>query len=103
MTASQIEEGGTHAIAERLIPLDAALAHIPELKVLPMEAKRLMRGNQINVTRSRLLLMGPPEDSPSRLLRIVVGDGDLIILVRPEPGRGDIALQPVKLFNTREG
>ncbi len=103
MTASQIEEGGAHAIQQSLIPLDSALAHIPELKVLPTEAKRLMRGSQISVTRSRLLLTGPPEDSPARLFRIVVGDGDLIILVRPEPGRGDIALQPVKLFNTREG
>lgn len=103
MTASQIKEGGAHAIAENLISLDAALGHIPELKVLPTEAKRLMRGSQINITRSRLLLTGPPENSLARLFRIVVGDGDLIILVRPEPGRGDIALQPVKLFNTREG
>jgi len=95
-----ISFGGREVIEENLIALPEALAHIPELSVFPLEVRRLMRGTSVNVPRSRLAVLKPAADPQPRLFKIVSGDGDLIILVRPRPKGPDISLLPVRVFNT---
>lgn len=92
--------GGREVIEENLIALPEALAHIPELSVFPLEVRRLMRGTSVNVPRSRLAVLKPAADRQPRLFKIVTGDGDLVILVRPQPKGADISLLPVRVFNT---
>lgn len=94
----EILKEGTKSISSRLIRISSALEHIPELHVLPGEVRRLMRGTLITIPRSRLPL---GSDLP-RLLKIVSGNGDLLILVRPEPKGSDVGFQPVRVFTTWE-
>ncbi|MBI5252344.1 MAG: tRNA pseudouridine(55) synthase TruB [Desulfomonile tiedjei] len=98
VSMDEIVQGGAKFLSTRLIGISAALDHIPELHVLPGEVARLMRGTSVSFPRSRLTL-GP--DTP-RLLKIVSGNGRLLILVRPEPKGADIAMRPVRVFNTWE-
>ncbi len=35
-------------------------------------------------------------------MKIVSGNGGLLILVRPEPKGSDVAMRPVRVFNTWE-
>ncbi len=58
-----------------------------------------MRGTSVSFPRTRLPL---GQDQP-RLLKIVSGNGGLLILVRPEPKGTDISVRPVRVFNTWEG
>jgi tRNA pseudouridine55 synthase len=101
LTVEQIEEGGAGIIREHLIDLPNALAHIPEVKVLPAETRRLMRGSTVGVARSRLPGADGSEDIAT-IFKVVSGDGNLLILVRPTPQGSEIALRPVKVFNTLE-
>jgi tRNA pseudouridine55 synthase len=104
MTLDETTTGGSEAIAQRLISLSDALAHIPDLPVLPTEVRKLMRGAPVAVPRSRLSLAGSSADNPARLFKIVSGNGGILILVRPEPKGADVAIRPVKVFHTwKEG
>ena len=101
---ADISEGGTQVIASRLIGLSDALAHIPDLRVTSPEATRLMRGGAVVLAASRLMSSAGPRDQVPRLLKIVSASGDLLMLVRPEPSGTDIAIRPVRVFNTwRDG
>ncbi len=95
----EVVQGGVKFVTQRLIGIPAALSHIPELQVLPGEVRRLMRGTSVSFPRTRLPL---GQDQP-RLLKIVSGNGGLLILVRPEPKGADISVRPVRVFNTWEG
>jgi len=95
---SEIIEGKSDFIRKRLIGIPAALAHIPELHVLPTELRRLMQGTSVTFPKSRL----PLEPDAPRLLKIVSGNGGLLILVRPEAKGADVDVQPVKVFNTMD-
>jgi tRNA pseudouridine55 synthase len=98
----EITTGGAATIRSRLIPLPSALAHIPDLPAFPAEIRRLMRGSPVNYSRSRFALLKQPTEGIARLLKIVSGNGDLIILVRPQPSGAEIALTPVKVFKAWE-
>jgi tRNA pseudouridine55 synthase len=95
-----VTEGGRDLIAKNMIPLAQALAHIPTLTVLAAEARKLMRGSQVIVPRSRLLVPTDAAEPFPRLYKIVSGNDGLIILVRPEPQGSDICIRTVKVFNT---
>jgi tRNA pseudouridine55 synthase len=101
---AEISEGGAPVITSRLISLADALTHIPDLRVASPEATRLMRGGTIVLAASRLLSPACPRDHVPRLLKIVSASGDLLMLVRPEPSGTEIAIRPVRVFNTwRDG
>jgi tRNA pseudouridine55 synthase len=102
MTADAIADGGAFAIEERLIALPAALAHIPDLRLLPAETRRLMRGSEITLPRNRLPVTGASEAAPSRMFKIVSGAGNLVILVKIAAGERDVSVRPVRVFNTLE-
>lgn len=102
ITLNDITTGGRAVIEEHLIGLSQALSHIPDLTITPAEVKRLMRGTAITVSRPRLGLTNSGADSCPRLLKISSGNGGLLILVRPEPQGSELAIQPVKVFNTWE-
>ncbi len=98
VSIDEIVQGGARAVSERLIRIATALNHIPELPILPAEVRRLMRGTSVSFPRSRL----PIELDTPRLMKIVSGNGGLLILVRPEPKGSDVAMRPVRVFNTWE-
>ena len=100
MTLDQTTAGGAEAISSRIISLADALAHIPDLPVLPTEVRKLMQGAPVAVPRSRLSLASASADKPARLFKIVSGNGGILILVRPEPKGADVAIKPVKVFHT---
>jgi len=97
---SQIKEDGRAAVTDNLIRLADGLGHIPELQAFPNEIRRLMRGTPVVFSRSRFLVKDALHDQHARLLKIVSGEGDLVILVRPEPRGPDLAVLPVRLFKT---
>jgi tRNA pseudouridine55 synthase len=101
-TVEAIEEGGTNAIEQRLIDLPTALAHIPDLKLLPGETRRLMRGTQIPLSRNRIPVTGAAEAAPARMFKIVSAGGNLVILVKISAGARDVTVQPVRVFNMLE-
>jgi len=98
----RIAQGGRELISQRLISLAQSLTHIPTLRVLAAEARKLMRGSQVVVPRSRMLTEGAEAEHPARMYKIVSGNDGLLILVRPEPSGWDICLRTVKVFNTWE-
>ncbi len=100
ITLEDVDVGGRAVIQENLISLSQALSHIPDLPVTPTEVKRLMRGTAIVMPRSRLSLPCAGGEIFPRLLKISSGNGGLIIIVRPEPRGVELAIQPVKVFNT---
>ena len=100
MTLDQTTAGGAEAISSRIISLADALAHIPDLPVLPTEVRKLMQGAPVAVPRSRLSLASASADKPARLFKIVSGNGGILILVRPEPKGADVSIKPVKVFHT---
>jgi tRNA pseudouridine55 synthase len=97
-----IEEGGMSAIEERLIDLPTALAHIPDLRLVPGETRRLMRGTQIALSRNRIPVTGAADTAPARMFKIVSAGGNLVILVRISAGERDVNVQPVRVFNMLE-
>lgn len=102
MSVAEVEEGGTSAVEERLIGLPAALAHIPDLKLLPGENRRLMRGTQVEISRNRIPVASAAETAPARLFKIVSGGGNLVILVKISAGARDVTVRPVRVFNMLE-
>jgi tRNA pseudouridine55 synthase len=98
VSVNEIAEGGVKFIGTRLVGIAPALNHIPDLHVLPAEVRRLMRGTSVSLPRTRL----PVTSDIPRLLKIVSGNGGLLILVSPEPQGSDIAMRPVRVFNTLE-
>lgn len=100
MTLDDATAGGADAISRRIISLPDAVAHIPDLPVLPTEVRKLMQGAPVAVPRSRLSLAGASADKPARLFKIVSGNGGILILVRPEPKGADVSIKPVKVFHT---
>ncbi len=100
ITVEEIRSRGAEAVSENLIPMDQALIHIPELQVTAQEARRLMMGAQIPVSRARLPAAGPSGDQPCRVLKVSSGDGGLLILVRPEPKGTELVIRPLKVFKT---
>jgi len=100
LTIEEIESGGTDIIAGNLIDLAQALSHIPDLLVSALELRRLMRGNSLAISRSRLPRSDSSFNGQERLLKIASGNGSIVILVRPEPKGAEIAIRPVKVFNT---
>ncbi len=103
VSLDEVEQGGADFIATRLIDLPTALAHIPDVAAYPAEVKRLMRGTSAVLTRNRLPQSSGPDTDIPRLMKIVSGEGDLVILVRPQPRGPDAALRPVRVFKTWEG
>jgi tRNA pseudouridine55 synthase len=99
MTLDDTSLGEAEAISQRIISLQDALAHIPDLPVLPTEVRKLMQGAPVSVPRSRLALAGSTADKPARLFKIVSGNGGILILVRPEPRGADVSIRPVKVFH----
>jgi len=101
---AEISQGGALVIADRLISLTDALAHVPDLRLSSPEATRLMRGGTAVLAASRLLSLNGPRDQMPRLFKIVSASGDLLMLVRPEPSGTQVAIRPVRVFNTwRDG
>ncbi len=100
LTVAEIESGGTEIISRHLIDLAKALSHIPDLQVSAPELRRLMRGNPLGIARSRLPRSDSSFNGQERLLKIASSNGSLVILVRPEPKGTEIAIRPVKVFNT---
>jgi tRNA pseudouridine55 synthase len=96
----QIKEEGVVPIAANLIRLAEGLSHIPDVQAFPNEIRRLMRGAPVVLSRSRFLGKDTFHDQHLPLLKIVSGEGDLVILVRPEPSGPDLAIRPVRLFKT---
>jgi tRNA pseudouridine55 synthase len=97
-----IAEGGKELISQRLISIARALSHIPDLQVAIAEVRRLMRGTEVIVPRSRLTVADDPLEPQPRLYKIVSGNDGLVILVRPEPKGTEVSLRPAKVFNTWE-
>ncbi len=102
MSADAIDEGGARAVEERLISLPAALAHIPDLRLLPAETRRLMQGSQITLPRNRIPITGPTDAGPARMFKVVSAAGNLVILVKISAGERDVSVRPVRVFNTLE-
>lgn len=103
VNVDEIVAGGAPFIKDHLISLPDALAHVPDLQAMPGEVRRLMRGSQVTLPRSRFANgISTPEQIP-RIFKIVSGKGGLVILVRPEPQAAEISLRPIKVFNTWEG
>jgi len=100
ITVEEIRSRGAEAVSENLIPMDQALIHIPELQVTAQEARRLMMGAQIPVSRARLPAAGSSGDQPCRVFKVSSGDGGLLILVRPEPKGTELVIRPLKVFKT---
>jgi tRNA pseudouridine55 synthase len=99
----EIELRGRDAVTENLIDLSSALSHIPELRGLPNEIKRLVRGNAVNLSKARLSTLETSADQQQpRLFKVLAPDGGLMILARPRPRGSDIALQPVRIFKMFE-
>ena len=99
----EIERGGVAVISERLISLPVALAHIPDLAVLPGEIRKFIRGTPVTVPRNRPGIPQSAGETQPRIFKIVSGDGNLVILVRPEPRGVDVTLRPVRTFRAWEG
>ncbi len=97
-----IKEGGVRAIEERLISLPEALAHIPDLRLLPTETRLLMRGSPVALPRNRVPVTGATDAAPTRMFKIVSGAGNLVILVKIAAGERDVSVRPVRVFNTLE-
>jgi tRNA pseudouridine55 synthase len=95
--------GGLQLVRENLVALPDALAHIPDIQATLAEIRKLMKGASVSVVRSRL---PRPEDTPNMsrlaLFKIVSGEGGLVILVRPQPDRNDMALLPARVFKMWE-
>ena len=102
ISAAAVEAGGKAAIEERLIDLPTALAHIPDLKLLPGETRRLMRGTEVALSRNRIPATGAVETAPARMFKIVSGGGGLVILVKISAGARDVTVRPVRVFNMLE-
>ena len=98
----EITIGGKKVIAQNLIDLAAALSHVPDVAALPFEIRRLIRGTPVVLPCSRFALLKGSADQTPRLCKIVSGEGNLVILMRPEPRGADIALRPVRVFKTWE-
>ena len=99
---SELSTTGVEIIAENLIPIATALAHIPDLSAFPAEVRRLMRGTPVTVPQSRIPTMENSSAAAPRLFKIVSGEGDLVILVRSEPRGKDISFRPARVFKTWE-
>lgn len=100
VSVQQIVEEGRATVAANLIRLAKGLGHIPDLQAFPNEIRRLMRGAPVVLSRSRFLGKETFHNHAGSLLKIVSGEGDLVILVRPEPSGSDLAIRPVRLFKT---
>ncbi len=103
VSVDEVVAGGAKFIKTHLIGLPDALAHVPDLQALPGEVRRLMRGSQVTLPRSRFANSGPVPEQTPQVLKIVSGKGGLVILVRPEPHGAEISLRPIRVFNTWEG
>jgi tRNA U55 pseudouridine synthase TruB len=102
VSVDEIVAGGAPFIKDHLISLPDALSHIPDLQAIPGEVRRLMRGSQATLPRSRFTSNNSAFEQIPRICKIVSGRGGLVILVRPEPQAADISLRPLKVFNTWE-
>jgi tRNA pseudouridine55 synthase len=102
ISLDQITEGGADIISQMLIDLPAALGHIPTLRAMGEETRKLMLGSQIRVNRSRLSVESEAHGQSERLFKIVSPELRVVILVRPRPGRGDISLQTVRVFQLED-
>lgn len=102
ISVEAVQEGGITAIEERLISLPAALAHIPDLKLLPGETRRLMRGTQVELSRNRIPAAGAAETAPARMFKIVPGGGSIVILVKIAAGARDVTVRPMRVFTMME-
>ena len=102
MSAEAVREGGAQAIEERLINLPTALAHIPDLRLLPAETRRLMRGTQIALPRNRIPVASTASAAPARMFKVVSAGGNLVILVRISAGERDVSVRPVRVFSMLE-
>lgn len=100
VSVERIREEGRVAIAANLIRLSEALGHIPNLQAFPNEIRRLMRGSSVVLSRSRFPAPNGVTNQHTQLLKIVSGEGDLVILVRPEPSGANVAIRPVRVFKT---
>ncbi len=100
LALDDISLGDAQMIRENLISLPQALAHIPDILIVPQDIGRLMRGNPVIFPRSRLTELKTVQDQPPRLFKVVYGDGGVLILVRPEPKGSDLFMRPVKVFVT---
>lgn len=100
VSVKEIEAGGTKFIQDHLISLPDALSHIPDLQAMPGEVRRLMRGSQVTLPRSRFACTGDTLDQMPLIFKIVSGKGGLLILVRPETRAAEISVRPIKVFNT---
>jgi tRNA pseudouridine55 synthase len=96
----EIEARGAAAVSEHLIPMERALSHIPDLQVTVQEARKLMMGTGIAVSRARLPLSGPYQNQPGRVFKVTSGNSGLLILVRPEPKGTEVLIRPLKVFKT---
>jgi len=100
ITFDEIKSGGAETVASHLIGLSKALAHIPDLQATAAEVKRLMRGGQVVVPRSRLPLAGASNNHVSRVYKISSDNGSLLILVSLEPKATELLVRPARVFNT---
>ncbi len=98
----EVDKGGAAIIEARLISLSRALSHIADLTLFPTEVRKLIRGTPVSVPRTRPGVAQEPGEPQNRMFKIVSGDGNLIILVRPEPRGVDVALRPVRAFKAWE-
>jgi tRNA pseudouridine55 synthase len=100
--ADAIDAGGIRTIEERLISLSSALAHIPDLRLLPAETRRLMRGSQVTLPRNRVPITGAADAAPARMFKVVSAAGNLVILVKISAAERDVSVRPVRVFNALE-
>lgn len=98
ISLDKISEEGAEVILQKLIDLPTALSHIPTLRAMGEETRRLMLGSQIRINRSRLSVESGAHRQSERLFKIVSPELQVVILVRPRPGRSDISLQTVRVF-----
>ncbi|HMK37667.1 MAG TPA: tRNA pseudouridine(55) synthase TruB [Desulfomonilaceae bacterium] len=96
----EIGQGGAGFIRDHLMGIPEALTHISDFQALPGEVRKLMRGSHVILPRSRFAATGTVPDEIPRLYKIVSGKGGLVILVRPEPRGAELAIRPIKVFNT---
>ena len=99
LSMDELSSGGAEIIAARLMDISTALDHIATIRTMADETRKLMRGDQVRINRSRLTVESEVQRRSERLFKIVSPELGAVILVRPKPGRGDISLQTVRVFN----
>lgn len=102
-TVDEVKDQGLELISRKMVSLNAALAHMPEIKALSTEVRRLMRGCEIIVPKGRVPATDKPADGASAgFCRIASPDSRILIIVRVAQGHGGVSLRPVKVFNMLE-